>query len=162
MTENTKTPSRNLIVWGVGLAIVALLLVFLVGARIVTSLYGVLVLPEVPLPSGITQTRHVNDVYGYDTWAYWSEGTPTALIEQYASIDGASCRPAPFEQSELDLLRRQFPESGDPLSVCDGRREHATFAMEWKAVVSVHNPALPGARLDVLRRILWVVPSPVP
>ncbi|MDX2136512.1 MAG: hypothetical protein SF123_00330 [Chloroflexota bacterium] len=151
VTTNSQRPRR----WLLPVLLVLFVLALVIGWQVVGVLFGLVSLPEPPVPSFAEATGHRPDVYGFDTWSYRA-GALVSELTLYYTQAGATCSTPPFSHDQSALIGRLFPQASNVVALCEGAETFSRFTMLYMAVITSFDPNEALSYLDISRRIDWI------
>jgi hypothetical protein len=119
--------------WVLGVGLVVLCGVLFIGARVGTTLTGLLFPPQPPHPRDAEQIDYTREMHGFDTWQYHREpGTACETIQFYRE-QGGTCEVmlGHCERASDD----EFLKESALAATCSGEEAFSNFVMHWQAEI---------------------------
>jgi hypothetical protein len=151
VTIGSQPPRR----WLLPVLLVLFVLALVVGWQVVGVLFGLVSLPEPPVPSFAEASGHRPEVYGFDTWSYRAGALVSELTLYYMQA-GATCSAPPFSDEQSALIGRLFPQATNVVALCEGSEIFSRFTMYYMAAITSYDQNEALTYLDISRRIDWI------
>lgn len=148
-----RSPSLLLVL----LLILGLVLAIYIGTNVIGVLFGMVSPPLPPLPTGLTETNHINEAYGADVWTYASAEDGCSFVEFYQQF--GVCTVAPFQCGELREPPNLSTGETTVTARCTGGQEFSIFNMKWWALISRLNTD-GTTRIELEREVFWIGEGP--
>lgn len=153
MSTEPSQPSRRRSIFFIILAFVLVLLALYVATQVVSVLFGIIMPPAPPLPSGVNETSHESTDYGVDSWAY-STSTEACEVVQFYEANGGICLVAPGQCGREGTEQVSSPTMGQ----CVGSVPFSIFHMQWSA--ELFRSGESGTRIELSREVFWIGTGP--
>jgi hypothetical protein len=154
-TTDVTTVSQRRGRWLLLVLLLLFVLALVIGWQVVGVLFGLVSLPEPPVPSFAEETAHREDIYGFDTWSYRASALVSEMTLYYTQA-GATCTTLPFSDAQAALLARLFPQSTNVVALCEGSETFSRFTMHYMAAITSYDANEALSYLDISRQIDWI------
>lgn len=121
-------------------------------SQFIGVLYGLVFIPDPPLPPNSDQANHSSEGYGFDEWLYHSSDDACQVARYFAS-NGGRCTYAPAV-CDAGFLR-DVTGTSDQIARCVGEQEFSIFAMRWTAEVLTSRSADIISQFRLNREVFW-------